>query len=295
MPCTSRALVRPQQPSFQQRCYPVYAWHHDVRWLWTGRQDGLLPNVAPLGEIIVTFPTVSVHNRAWLNGIPHELHEASRADIGDASQSNSPEPLRRMDLHGDDNDGLLLSMPTVYALLKAADVGFIDLHETAELRSSRPYHSPSYLVEPRPCRLIAAKPQDSLKSQCTGAKLLVGYVPHRTEPQTKGLRGPLENCTGCRGSLTLTCCTPKLASASRPCLLPAAPRTSKPITPSQTTQVLETCLLGREPLLKLNERARVIDAWHRMPTFFLHTARIPLRETSGYPLLGYNNLESYFW
>ena len=232
MPCTCRALVRPQQPSFQQRSYPVNTWHHDVGWFWTGRQNGLLANIAPLGEIIVSFPAVGVHNRAWLNGPPHKLHEAFCADIWDASESNSPEPHRCVDLHSDDDDGFLLSMPAVGTLLQATDIGLIHLHQTAEPLATRPNHRPSHLVEPRPCRLIAAKPQNSLKSQRTATKLLGGYVPHRTEPQTKGLRGPLENCTGCRRSLALTCCTPKLAPASGPCLLPAAPRASKPITPT---------------------------------------------------------------
>ncbi len=93
MSCTRRALVRPQQPSFQQRSYPVDTWHHDLGWFWTGRQDGILTNIAPIGEIIVPFPVVGVHKRAWLNAPPHELHEAFRADIGDASESNSPDPI----------------------------------------------------------------------------------------------------------------------------------------------------------------------------------------------------------
>jgi hypothetical protein len=283
MPCTCRTLMRPQQPSFQQRCYPVNAWHHDVGWLWTGRQDGLLANVAPLGEIIVSFPAIGVYNRAWLNGLPHKRHEAFRANIGYASKPDPAEPHRQVDLHGDYYDGLFLGMSAVYAFLQAADIGLIHLHETAEFLATRTNHRTSHLVKPRPCCLIAAKPQDPLKSQRTGPKLLVGYVPHRMEPQTKGLRGPLENRAGSRRGLVLTCCTPKLAPLSGPCFLPAALRASKSITPSQTTKVLNTGLLGRKPLLKLNQCARVIDARYRMANFFLHTASIPLRETSGYP------------
>src|SRR5512139_102310 len=195
MSCTCRALVRPQQPSFQQRSYPVNAWHQDVGWLWTGRQNGLLANIAPLGEIIVSFPAVGVHNRAWLNGPPHELDEAFCADIRDASKSNSPEPHRYVDLHSDDYNGFLLGMPAVGTFLQATDIDLIDLHKTIEPLPTRPNHRPSHLVEPGPCRLIAAKPQNPLKPQRTAAKLLVGYMPHRTEPQTKGLCGPLENCT----------------------------------------------------------------------------------------------------
>jgi len=281
MSCTCRTLVRPQQPSFQQRSYPVNTWHHDVGWFRTGRQDSLLANIAPLGEVIVSFPAVGVHNRARLNGSPHELYQAFRGNVWNVSQSNSSEPIRCVDLHGDRYDGLLLGLSATCTFFKTSDIGLIDLHKTVEFFATRPNHRPSHLVEPRPCRLIAAKPQDPLKSQRTGTKLLISYMPHRTEPQTKGFRGPLKNCTGGWRSLTLTSRTPKLASTCRPRLLSATPGASKPITPSQTTQVLETCLFGREPLLKLNQRAGVINTWHRMPTFCSHPPNITLRERSG--------------
>ena len=93
MLCTYRTLVCPQQPSFQQCSYPVDAWHHDVGWLWAGRQNRLLANIAPLGEIIVSFPAIGVYNRAWLNGPPHKRDKAFRADIGNASKPDSAKPL----------------------------------------------------------------------------------------------------------------------------------------------------------------------------------------------------------
>jgi hypothetical protein len=185
--------MHPQQPSFQQRSYPMDTWHHDVGWFWTGRKDGFLVDIAPIGEIILPFPAVGVQNRAWLNGSPHELLEAFRADIGDASESHSHEPHQHVDLHGDDYDGFLFGMPAVCTFLQTANIRLIHLHKTAQSFATGPNQRPSHLVEPCPCRLIAAKPLDPLKPQRTATKLLVAYVPHRTELQTKGSRGPLKN------------------------------------------------------------------------------------------------------
>lgn len=110
---------------------------------------------------------------------------------------------------------------------------------------------------------------------------------HRQEPQPEGCPGTLKNRAGCRRSLALTSCAPKLTSVSRPCLLAPTCGTAEPIAPSQTPQVLDTCHLGREPLLEINQRARVVDAGDRIPSFLSHEASIALRERSGYPAYAY--------
>ena len=132
MPSPDRTLVCPQQPSFQQRCYPVDAWHYHMGGLWKGREDGLLADISPLGEFVVSLPAIGVHDRAWLNGTAYERHKATRANIGNPSQPNSSESLRQADLDGNHNDGLLLSLPATLPLLKTTDVGLIDFHEAAE-------------------------------------------------------------------------------------------------------------------------------------------------------------------
>jgi hypothetical protein len=226
-----RALVRSRQPTFQQGCYPMNGWHHDMGGVWTGREDSRLPAISELGELIVSPPAVGVHDGAQLDRSSDERPEALPADIGNAAQPNPPEASGHGNLHGDHHDGLPLRLPAVYPCLKATDVGF---YEAAEPLPRWSNHGASHLVEPRPRGLIAAKPQDTLKPQRAGTELLVGHMPHRQEPQPAGCLGTLENRAGRRRSLALTSCAPRLTSASRPSLLAPTCGTAEPIAPSQT-------------------------------------------------------------
>ena len=184
MPSADRTLVCHQQPSFQQRCYPVDAWHYHMGGLWKGREDGLLKNISTQKEYVVSLQTINMQQRAWLNGPTVERIEAMHAAMGTCSSLIVE--LYNKPLATATQRFLLLILPSTYPLLKTTDVCLIDLHEAAEPRAPWPDHGASYLVDPRPRRLIATKTQNPLKPQRTGAKLLVGDVPHRHLPQPKG-------------------------------------------------------------------------------------------------------------
>ncbi len=103
-------------------------WHYNMGWIWAGRQNSLLVNIAAFGELVVPFPSISAYNRAWFNGTPDERKKAFCANIGDAPESNTTKPHRFMYLHGDCYNGLFLGMSPAYTFLQTSDIGLIYLH-----------------------------------------------------------------------------------------------------------------------------------------------------------------------
>src|SRR3981189_2222471 len=93
--------------------------------------------------------------------------------------------------------------------------------------------------------------QNPLDSQCAGAVLLAGYVPHRAKPQHQPLTSVLKNSAGGHRRLTSTgtalqqCATDTHRS---PALTMWA---TESVGPAQLFQVCPARLLSRKPIFEL--------------------------------------------
>src|SRR3990172_694201 len=258
------ALVSADQPSLEEGGDEADARHDFVSRVGAATDHGDLMLVPGRRHSGITFPSMGVNRRPGFYGTLDEGKEAVRRDIPDALKADSAKPTAvLLGCHRDDR--LVLGVPASLALFRAANIGFVNLDGTEKQMPTRPDHRTAQLVQPRPRRLIAAKPQFPLEPERTDPVLLAGDEPHRQKPHPQWLAGAFEDRPGRQRCLLAAGPAPQPPSRHHP-WFPRHPamRAGEPCRPSQTTDVVLAGFVVAEPLVKSLKRLRVIDSRHRM-------------------------------
>lgn len=240
------------------------------------------------GEARIAFLPVGVNGRARLYGLSKDGQQAFGGDILDAFPSNAPDR-STVFFRRDHDDGLVLDLATPLTLFRAANIGFIDFNLTGKSITTRSYHGPAQLVQPRPSRFVATQAQCALQTQGAHAILLAGDKPHREKPRAQRLAGVLEHSTGRQRRAAVASPASKHAARRHP-RLPSNPTTlaNESVRPAQAPDIVAALGLGPEPVVHFIERARVIDARGRACIF--HGKKISASPTcvKGIPILVYS-------
>jgi hypothetical protein len=117
-------------------------------------------------------------------------------------------------------------------------------------------------VQPRPCRLVAAKPQESSQTFGTASRFLGAYPPHGSEPHLKRFSSSFHDCSGRQRRLVTTPSTYKEVPIIEPSFGHTAFRAPKTLRPSNLHQILPACLLVGEESLELVQRLRELIGVH---------------------------------
>ena len=117
--------------------------------------------------------------------------------------------------------------------LGRADKRFINFNFSPESLPFRCNHGTAQFVQPRPCRNIAAQPQNSLDRQGTGSGFLAGHSPDGPKPQDQGLTAILKNRASCDRSLIVALLANHQSALCKTEGSVCTARTNKTIRPSQ--------------------------------------------------------------
>ena len=255
------ALVGAEKPSLEQRGHPVDARQQRVRVLAAAPDDQPAMAVARLWQDEVGRQAVGNDEGAGSDRPTDERQDARGGRVQNAPEANPTCP-SATHLCRDHDQGFLADVPTAAAFLDAPDEGFIHLHLAGQQVPARPNHRSTELVEPRPCRLVAAESEDALKAEGAGAVRLGRHPPHGLEPEAQGAASAVEH--GPRGHRDLTAAA--LAVHERPlgqpCLGRLAARAVESTRPPQLREVLPTGILRREPAVEFCQGARVLGVGH---------------------------------
>src|SRR5947207_8256181 len=254
-----RTLMRPEQPTFEQRDDPV-----PTRQLGDGQlsiashQDSLMA-IAIRFQPIVPMPAVREYDAG---GFDRVLNEGSETGGGRVGNTAHPHPSNATPnrLRGHNNQRLGRRRPSLGAP-DPTDKTFVDLHLAGQPIPSRSDHRAPELVQPGPSGPIAAQAQDLLQSQGAGAGLGTAHTPHRAKPGRQRRRRILKHGAGGDRRLSSTPGALPEHGPNGPRDGTAAAGATKPIGPSQLDQIRMTRLLGREACFELGDRSRVI--FHR--------------------------------
>ena len=270
------ALVSPKEPALQQRSDPVNSRHHYVGRVAAGRDVFGVVGVARFGKpgAGLSLPPVGLYDCPWLHRSLHERHEVPLRTISDAMHAHPSEPLWRVHLDGDRHDRFLMCFSALDALLRAANVGFIDLDTACKTIAPRSHHCGTKFVKPQPCRLVTAQPQDSLESESAGARFLARDPPHRLEPNLQRFVGLFEQCSSDDRGLVAATRAKHRQSGSPPRSASATRRAHKALRPSKRHEVSCARLLGIEASIEVDHIVRVVPD-DLDSSRFSHSRRIP--------------------
>ncbi len=167
------ALVGADNPTLEQADNQVNVGQGDV-WVATGPDADRLVVIAGCCKPHVAAPGVGEDGGARLDRLLDEGNESRCGHIGDATHPHSTESAA-LSLGSDHHDRLIPGMAaTDPTLFHAAYIGLIDLNFPAQVISARPDHGSAQLVQPDPCRLVAAQAEHSLKPERADPVLLIG-------------------------------------------------------------------------------------------------------------------------
>lgn len=286
MPELNTALERAQEPPFQQRRDLVDARHNFACGAAPTRDDLGRVLVAQRLQAVVAAPSVGAHAGSWRDSLLNEGQQALGGHVLDAAHADSA--CRRPTHLGCEGDAALaFRLPAGHTVLVAPDVGLVDFDVVVQAIAAWTYHGAPKLVQPYPRGLVAAQPEDPLKSERVGAVLLARDEPHRQEPRSQRLACSIEHRARSDRRLALTCPAVPQAPRGHPrgALRPAV-GTDEAIRPAKLRQVPPTCLLCGKPSVELLEGRREVHAGNRLPIEIHAVDHNILRslESRGYPL-----------
>lgn len=262
---TNRSLMNAKPPTVKEGCNAVDTWHDYMR------------RISACGDVcynmlvahsLYTFeprPSIRVNLGSLLNVIQNECVKAWRRHIRDRGHADST-GTSTTNLCSNCNDRFVLSSPTANLRSKAPDICLIYLDGASQPISPGPDHRAAQFVEPSPCCIVTAKTENSLQTKSTCPVFLTRHKPHAEEPRSKRFVGSVEQRPCRHGCLPFTISAQEEASSHQIRLLRTITATVARETtcPSEPCNVTKTCIFATEPIVKLLECSRVIEARNRV-------------------------------
>lgn len=253
------ALEGTQEPSLEQRSYPVHGRHLDVSWGRRSRKHGhfvLEPERAKPG---IGRPTVRFNDAPRVYHVSDETLKLGSRKIGYMSEAD-PSHAMVLLFHSDDNYCFLDGLTANYASFLSSHKTLVDLDAPRKALSARTDHCPSKFVKPRPSSCVALHPQHSLQAKRVRPILLGGDLPHRQEPDPQWLPSTLEDGASCQPRLGSAVTTQQDTSPGAPrCTGLATCTAEELIGPPDTLQVTPTILLPGEELVEFDNVPWVVN------------------------------------
>ncbi len=244
-----RALVRSDEPAFQQRGHPICQRKKILAHIC--RLSHYLMNITRSSKIVVSVPAIGSNDIARFHRSLYGFTQAFARCIGYPTQSN-PAYATPVLLGCYNHQCLSFRASAPFPTLFASDIRFIHFYDSCQSISAGANHGHSQLMHPCPRRSVASEPQHSLQSQCANPIFLIYHIPDSIEPYLQGLTSALEDSTCGHRSLVVAELAPVQASFHLPRLRASATRTDKSVRVSQLPKIIAACLFGGEPLLKLH-------------------------------------------
>ncbi len=220
-------------------------------------KDGDLMNIPFHFNSRVTLPAVGMNNAPRLNGLSHKGMQTLRRGIRNPFHPNSPDSPSNL-FCSNHYQRLFLHLPPTDTLFQAAQIGFVHLDLTRKSVTSRSYHSPSQLMEPSPCSLIAAQSKNSLQSQRTGTIFLTGYPPYRSKPHSQWLMGVLKDSPSYHRCPVTAFSTLEESSPYWPSFLVAATWATEAFRPTQLKKIVSARFFRRKSSFKFHKSSGVV-------------------------------------
>ena len=154
------ALQRPHDPSFEETCNTVAPWQHVLTDAIVGT-DGLVP-ISHLLKPGVSRPSVGYDRRT---GLRHSSDRVAEGNAGNIRNMRKPDPSNALPIAfgGDQNQVFPFGSAASLSVLFPAEIGFINLNESAQFVAAGPNHCPSQFVQAHPGRPVAAKSKGTLQ------------------------------------------------------------------------------------------------------------------------------------
>ena len=212
---------------------------------------------------LVSQPAICAHLASRCYVFRKKRPQGICRSIWDARKPDSANTFRlscknRNIFDSNSHDYLIIRSTAPLSRSFAADVRLINLHRSQQLFAPGTHHCTPEPVKPLPGSVVAAKPKNSLQTECVCPIFLIGNMPHSLKPQPQRLSSLMEDGSGSYRDLVSTL----LAKGRSPGHLPPAGSATfgalKTIRPSKGSQVSDACFFRGEAVPEFRQSARIV-------------------------------------
>jgi len=255
-----RSLMRPDQPSFEERRHPMNPWQQSGCRLVSFCQIYDLVLVSQTRDPVITSPPIRHDGAAKIGRFKNERLQTSSRRIGYSFQSNTPDLLVDS-LSGNCYQCLAYSATASKAFFKSADERFIKFNGARQLVAPWPDHRPAQFVQHQPSRFVASQTKNPFQTKCTGTVFLTGNPPYCPKPHRQRDMRPMKNSSRCY-RYTVTTLFTAIQIAKPDEFLKRTAGTDKALGPSKPKKVVPAILLVTIFSFKFHEIPRVFFTFH---------------------------------
>lgn len=194
--------------------------------------------------------------------------------VWNARKAN-PANSRAVNLGRDQHQSLVLCPSSMFPCSWTTNVCFVHLYRSRKPISSRTNHGAPHLVKPCPSSTIGGQSQNPLQTQCAGADLLAGYVPHCTEPKAQWLARVLEYRSRSQRDLMSTTGAHQKVALRGPDFHATASRADDAFRPTNSHQICTACIFGTEQRIEFRWGFGVIVHARTLPVVLTGVKGIP--------------------
>jgi len=249
------SLMGAQQPALEQGGNSVCQWQKvlaNVRFL----SDDLV-DVAQSLQSRISYPVVSAHNRTRLNTLLDSRLQTFGRCVHHSPETDSPNPAAVL-LSSNNHQGFACCPTTPFARPFASNISLVHLHDSRKTITSWSHHSVTKFMQPRPCRSVAPKTQDTLQPKGADALFLIRDIPNGSKPQLQWFSRILEYGSCCYRCLKMTILAFIKSLSNLPSLMMSTARTTKSIRPTKAIKVVSAGLFCAKLLLKFHQGLGII-------------------------------------
>jgi len=225
--------------------------------------------VAQFLDTFISVPTISPDFSPHFHVTHNKIVKACRCHIRNNGHSYSTRATPP-DFCRYGNNRLSLSTSTTDFRPAASNICFINFNSSGQLTSSRTNHCTAQFMEPNPCCIIAAKPENSFQSESVCSMLLARHKPHSKKPRSQRFMSLVKQRSRSYRCLPFTfSAEEETASHHRGCFRSiSATGAAETFWPPKLGNVVEASVFATKPFIKLLECSRIICASNGMYSLF---------------------------
>lgn len=253
------ALVRPHQPTLNQRGNAVYAGQNFVGF-FAGALDGrALVDVFVFGGTRIGCKSVGVDGRARFDVLLNKSLEHFGFGVRDNLQTATAKPLGGEQFNCDRHQHLASSAAPALAVPHASEYGLIHFDAPGQRIVAGMADCAPEPVQHCPSCRVGTKPKNSMQRFGGNAIFSGGQMPSGGKPDRQRCSGVVKDRAGCGGDTTGTRFAPPSSAFHAPRRGASAILANKSVWPSNPIKVVKAGIVIWKPRQKLGVVARVID------------------------------------
>lgn len=241
------ALMRSLQPTLQQRNSQISQWQQIISYI------SRFTFVSRIGQLRISFPTISANFTFWLDTIFNRWYQALSGSIFNFMQTDTARAFISI-FNRHNNQHFAFCTTPAFSRSLTPNISFINLHRPLQPITTGTDHRNSQFMQQSPCCFVSVQSQDLLQPKGAHSMFLANNLPYRSKPYSQRYSCVLKD-RACRDRNSIFTLAASVKSITHtPAFLLSTTKAYKPFWPTKLINIFATTFFSRKTLFKLKNR-----------------------------------------